>query len=96
MVIPKGEQLCLVVTPKNIIGDDDTHEADFQILDSSDVQLSSSNSPDSISTKVETHVSVDLMKTNIHASRFRFRWWSIKIKIRRQSSLLGLKESIRI
>ena len=75
MVIPKGEQLCLVVTPKNIIGDDDTHEADFKILDSSDVQLSSSNSPDSISTKVETHVSVDLMKTNIHASRFRFRWW---------------------
>ena len=56
MVIPKGEQLCPAVTPENIIGDDDMHEADFQILDSSDVQLSSSNSPDSISTKVETHI----------------------------------------
>ena len=64
MVIPKGEQLCPTVTPKNIIGDDDTHEADFQILKSSDVQSSLSNSLDSISSKVETHMSVDLMKTN--------------------------------
>ena len=74
MVIPKGEQLCPTVTPKNIIGDDDTHEADFQILKSSDVQSSLSNSLDSISSKVETHMSVDLMKTNNYALRFRFGW----------------------
>ena len=48
MVISKGVQLFPAMTPKKITGDDDTHEADFQILDSSDVQLSSSNSPVSI------------------------------------------------
>ena len=73
MVIPKGEELFLAVAPKDVIVNDDEHEADFEILDSSNVRLSTSNIY--ASTKVETHVPMDSMATNIYASRFRFLWW---------------------
>ena len=70
MVFPELEELFLAVAPKDAIANDDKHEVDFEILDSSDVRLSTSNI--CASTKVETHES---MKTNMYASRFRFRWW---------------------
>ena len=63
------------MTPKDTIADDNKYETDFEILDSSDIPLSTSNSTESTAAKVETHVPVDLNKTNIHASGFRFPWW---------------------
>ena len=56
----QGQSLASAVTSKDTIAVDNKDETDFEILDSSDIQLSTLKFTESMSTKVETHAPVDL------------------------------------
>ena len=55
----QGQSLTSTVTPKDVIVVDSEDETDFEILDSSDIQLLPSKSCYTMSTKVEKHVHLD-------------------------------------